>query len=173
MNASINRMLGVDLTEAVSQMAQGLGDAMAKGVEAVTAGLSALGGEPATAEEEEGFREAVESARQTSVPTQALLSEMLGKNVDLAVAWHSLGGSTEAATRMNPLVLDHVEMAVRSVCRDAENMEKLREAMDRVVVWHVASPVARLCTARRRPVGDGRVPGGLPGPRRYAGLFRG
>ncbi len=42
MNASLNRMLGVDLEAMMKQMAEGLGDAMAKSFEAVAEGLSGL-----------------------------------------------------------------------------------------------------------------------------------
>ena len=41
MSASINRMLGVDLEKTMETLVQGLGDAMAKGMEAIGAGLSA------------------------------------------------------------------------------------------------------------------------------------
>ncbi len=42
MSASMNRMLGVNLEDLVKTMAEGLGDAMAKGFEAVAEGLSSL-----------------------------------------------------------------------------------------------------------------------------------
>lgn len=46
MSASMNRMLGVNLEDLVKTMAEGLGDAMAKGFEAVAEGLSSLSPPP-------------------------------------------------------------------------------------------------------------------------------
>ena len=143
MGASIQRMLGFDLGDVMTQMVEGLGNAMAKGMEAVAEGFSALSSPQG---EEEGFREAIEYARQTVLPDEvAAMTEALGKPLDVVVAWHSLRGSADAARRLGPLALGRLSEAVRMATANPEVRERLQSALDRVVVRHVTRPNEKLC----------------------------
>ncbi|HUT36939.1 MAG TPA: hypothetical protein VNE39_25880 [Planctomycetota bacterium] len=147
MGASMTRMLGVDLGEAMTQLAEGLGNAMAKGMGAVAEGFSALA-EPEAAPEGEDptFRDALDMVRSTVLPEEAAaVAEALGKELDIVVVWGSMRGSTDAVSGVGPLVLGQLSEAIRTVSEDAEEREKLQAALDRVVIWHVKAPAERLC----------------------------
>jgi hypothetical protein len=147
MGASIQRMLGFNLEEVMTQMAEGLGSALGKGMEAMAEGMTAALSPPAAAQgEEPGFRETLDYVRQTALPDEvAAMSQALGKELEVVVAWHSLGGSVEAAGRLAPLVLSPLSEAVRRVAEDPEEREKLFHALERVVLWHVRRPEERVC----------------------------
>jgi len=143
MGASINRMLGVNLGDVMSQMAQGLGDAMSKGMEAVAEGFGALSPPEG---DEESFREALLPVRQAILPEEtARMSETLGKPLDVVVAWYSMGRSADAVNCLNSLVLGQLGEAIRLVSEDADEREKLQGALDRVVIRHVNVPEQRVC----------------------------
>ena len=154
MGAIINRMLGVNLEEMMTQVAEGLGNAMAKGMEgignAMAKGMEAVAeGMAALSSPESGdqnFRDALDRARQTVLPDEtAIMSEALGKELDVVVAWYSLGGSADAVDRMGPLVLGQLGEAIRRMCEDPEEREKLQGLLDRVVIRHVNRPEERVC----------------------------
>lgn len=147
MAASINRMMGFDLGEAMTQMAEGLGSAMAKGFEAVAEGLGALA-EPAAAPEGEdpAFRDALDMVRSTVLPAAtAAVAEALGKELAIVVAWGSMRGSAHAVLGVGSCVLGQISQAIRTVCESAGEQERLQAALDRVVIWHVQTPAERLC----------------------------
>ncbi|MBM4041493.1 MAG: hypothetical protein FJ290_23575 [Planctomycetes bacterium] len=148
MGATITRLMGFDLGEAMSQMAEGLGNAMAKGMEAVAEGFSALGEPEAPPQiEDPNFRPALDMARGMSLPAyRSAISESLGKDLDIVVAWASMRGSSDAVILLGGSVLAQLAEAVRLVCESAEDQEKLQAALDRVVIWHVKTPAVRLCT---------------------------
>lgn len=169
MGASINRMLGVNVEEAMTQMAEGLGKAMAKGVEAIAEGLAALSSPGGGTE---SFEDAADHVRQTVLPQEtANMSQTLGKQLDVSVEWCSLGESIDAAHRMGPLVLEPLGEAVRKMTEYVEEREKLQRVLERVLIRHVGRPQERMC----------RLDGGLlelavclvdsPGPEEPAGFF--
>ncbi len=147
MGASITRMMGFDLGEAMTQMVEGLGNAMAKGMEAVAGGLGALAEpEAPPGSEDPAFRDALDAVRGAVLPEQAAaVSEALGKELDVVVAWGSMRGSADAVGGVGPLVLGQLGEAIRTVCEGAEDQERLRAALHRVVIWHVRTPSESLC----------------------------
>jgi len=145
--ASISRLLGVNLEDTMSQMAEGLGKAMAKGMEAVAEGLAALS---APISEFDGVRNEVQ---ENVLPQQVRkMSEALSKELDVAVDWTSLGENVEAARRMGPLVLEPLAEAVRVVAENDEERSKLQQVLWQMLVWHVDRPEDRMCM-----VVDGRL----------------
>jgi len=144
MGASISRMLGVNVEEAMTQVAEGLGKAMAKGMEAFAEGLGAA--EPAKSEMDR-FAEAVDGISQKVLPdAKAKMSEELGKPLEVFVEWSSFGDSLQAAGRLDRFVLQRVGEAIRQMTVYVEEQEKLQKVLDRVFIRHVASPEGRACT---------------------------
>ena len=148
MGATITRLMGFDLGDAMTQMAEGLGNAMAKGMEAVAEGFSALGEPEAPPEGEDAtYRDTLDIVRgRVLSQVAATIAEAFGKELDIAVAWGSMRGRTNAVSGMGPLVLGQISGAIQAVCENAEEQEKLQAALDRVVIWHVETPAERLCT---------------------------
>jgi len=148
MSATIQRMMGFDLGDAMTQMAEGLGNAMAKGMEAMAEGFSALssGDETADQGDDQEFRDALDFVRGTMLPEQAdLMSDTLGKPLDVVMAWYSFRGAGDAVGLVSSLTLDELSRAIGRVCVDPDDREKLQGVLDRVVVRHVGQPDQRLC----------------------------
>jgi len=147
MGATITRLMGFDLGEAMTQMAEGLGNAMAKGMEAVAEGFSALAEPEAPPQgEDPAFRGALDMVRSTMLPAAtAAVAEALGKELAIVVAWGSMRGSAHAVIGVGSCVLGQIGQAIRTVCESAGEQERLQAALDRVVIWHVQTPAERLC----------------------------
>ncbi len=148
MAATITRMMGgLNLAEAMTQMMEGLGTAMAKGMEAVTEGFNALGEPEAPPKgEDPAFRGALDMVRSTILPAAAAaVAEALGKELAIVVAWGSMRGSAHAVIGVGSYVLGQISQAIRTVCERAGEQERLQAALDRVVIWHVQTPAERLC----------------------------
>ncbi len=148
MGATITRMLGgVDLGEMMTQMAEGLGKAMAPAMEAMAEGFKALGEPEAPPEgEDPAFRDALDMVRSTMLPAAtAAVAEALGKELAIVVAWGSMRGSAHAVLGVGSCVLGQISQAIRTVCESAGEQERLQAALDRVVIWHVKTPAERLC----------------------------
>ncbi len=171
-DASLGRMLGVN----VQEVAEGLGSAMAQGLEAVGEGLQAafsgLGGEaaaegePATppvehAQDDQGVYEgmyacdpramdaAVDHVRERVLPEiQARLAERLGKEVEIRVDWSSFGQSVKAVERFARSVLATLADVVQELTACAEHQGKLKDALDVVRVCNVERPEEQACSLR-------------------------
>ncbi len=171
-DASVGRMLGVNLQE----VAEGLGSAMAQGLQALGEGLQTAfsgpdgeapgEGEPAAppvehAQEDQGAYEgmyacdpramdaAVDHVRETFLPeTEARIAQRLGKQIEIRVDWSSFGQSVQAVERFAQSVLVTLADVVQELTEYAEQQEKLKDAIDVVRVCNVERPEEQACSLR-------------------------
>ena len=169
MGASITRMLGVNVEDAMTGMAEGLGNAMAKGVEAFAEGLAAMS---PPEDETESFGDVVNLLCDTDLHDEKVkIFDAIGKQLEVVVDWDSLAESRQAARRIAPLVLRPVGEAIRMTAENAEEREKLQGVLDRVFIRQVDRPEERACTLDGGQLELAVCLADLPGQDEPAGTF--